>query len=101
VNADKFNFGTMATMASASTQKPITHADIMRMAEQVKAIDRPQEEKIQRMFKLAGFDVDAGDMLFLPTGTDISGVPVKYRDQVKVSRVINAPVFTKNPAALF
>jgi hypothetical protein len=92
----KYPFNTaMTTSASAVTAEAITFADIKQAVAQVDAIYRPAEEALERLFRQKGFDIAAGDLMLVPTGTDISGVPPRYRNQVRVARLIDRPMFMK------
>lgn len=80
-----------STTASTSTLPPREQSAAELIAEieagvaRINSLFRPSEEALERYFREHGFDITAGDMMVLPAGTNLAGVPPRYRNQVVTS----------------
>lgn len=95
----KFDAGVISTAATTAAFKTpaITLEIFQETMKQVEELLDNEAKAFNDAVKVHGFDLDAGDTIIVPPGTDISGVPERYRDRVRASPFADRAYLLRNP----
>lgn len=89
------------TISTLSVSMMPARETIARMRQWIADFEDDQARRFNEPVKAAGFDLDKGDMMIVPPRTDLSGVPQRYRAQVRESLLADCVYLIRNPREPF